>query len=275
MSSKPPEDPELELDWGNRTRPEDRGKEPVEPAAATPSLVNAERFAAIGGGPRRARPEGGDPHAARLSPAVQVALEPLLQGSRFRVVQQRQIAEAVVDVEFRNHYDVLDEGNRLFLDATETGEGVGAFFLRQFFRSGRPFTIDLRSPSGVIALQVKRPFTFILSRAEVIGWDGEVLGSIQQRWRFFSRRLDLLSPQGRVLAHLHGPVFKPWTFQLMQGEREMGKIVKQWAGLFTEAITNADDFHVELAHGMDARLRQLVLAAAFLIDFVWFERRNR
>ena len=73
---------------------------------------------------------------------------------------------------------------------------------------------------------------------------------------------------------LRGPFFKPWTFNVEQNGREVGKIQKQWSGLGKELFTSADNFGVTFGDMDDPRLRTLVVAATFLIDFVHFEKRN-
>src|SRR5262249_34940540 len=159
--------------------------------------------------------------------------EPLLLGNEVRVVQERQFAEALLDVEMRNRYQVMGEGGGYFLDATETNAGVGAFLLRQFLKAGRGINLDLTTNAGTGCLQLRRPFSWFMSRMEVMGWDGQLLGTIQQRWTFFSRRLDLLAPDGHLIAYFHGPAFHPWTFLLKHHEREAGRIEKRWSGLVT------------------------------------------
>ena len=55
--------------------------------------------------------------------------------------------------------------------------------------------------------------------------------------------------------------------------REVGRIEKKWSGLLRESFTDADNFLVTLPD-RDEALRTLVLAAAVLVDFLWFERRG-
>ena len=54
----------------------------------------------------------------------------------------------------------------------------------------------------------------------------------------------------------------------------MGRITKKWSGLLREAFTDADTFGVEMGPAMDPRLRPLMVAATFLIDFLYFEDRG-
>jgi uncharacterized protein YxjI len=205
----------------------------------------------------------------------QPGLGPLLEESVFTIRQERQFAERLVGIELRNRYQVENASGQALYDVREVQSGVGAFFARQFLGSRRSFTLEIGTVAGEVALTLHRPYTWFLSEMEVRGAQGRTLGRIDQRWRFFSRRLDLLSPTGEVLAFLYGPLFKPWTFQLIQGETEVGKIQKRWSGLLTEAFTNADNFTLQFSHGLDPRLRPLTLAAAFLIDFLYFEQRQR
>ena len=106
---------------------------------------------------------------------------------------------------------------------------------------------------------------------------GRLLGVAQQRFSLLRKRLDLAGPTGRPLARLTGPLLRPWTVLVEQGPesnpREVGRIEKKWSGLLRETFTDADNFLVTLPAG-DEPLRALVLAAAVLVDFLWFERRG-
>jgi uncharacterized protein YxjI len=124
---------------------------------------------------------------------------------------------------------------------------------------------------GAVALVLERPWTWFFSELEVRDGQGRLLGTIDQRFAFFARRFSVRDASGRELAQLHGPFFRPWTFRVMQGGAEVGRITKQWSGLLREAFTDADTFGVQLGPGMDPRLRTLALAATFLIDFLYFE----
>ena len=59
-----------------------------------------------------------------------------------------------------------------------------------------------------------------------------------------------------------------------QAGEEVGKITKEWGGVLREAFTDADTFGVHYGPAMNPQLRSLVLAATFLIDFLYFEDSN-
>ncbi|XP_041378424.1 phospholipid scramblase 2-like isoform X3 [Gigantopelta aegis] len=52
---------------------------------------------------------------------------------------------------------------------------------------------------------------------------------------------------------------------------KVGKISKQWPGLFKEIFTDADNFGVTFPVNLDVKMKANLLAAVFLIDFVFFE----
>ncbi len=59
-----------------------------------------------------------------------------------------------------------------------------------------------------------------------------------------------------------------------QNGREVGHIQKRWSGFGKEMFTDADNFGVTFENVRDPRLRTLVVAATFLLDFVHFENRG-
>jgi uncharacterized protein YxjI len=207
-------------------------------------------------------------------PADTTALAPLQRHSALRVQQKKEWGEILTGFEGRNRYQVVGDNGEPLYFAGEVGGGAGLFLLRLFLKASRPFTMELKSPSGATALRVRRPWRFWFSRANIEDGEGRLLGSIQQRFAFFARVYDVLGPTGEVLAHLRGPFFKPWTFIIEEAGREVGRIQKRWSGFGKEMFTDADSFGVTFNDARDSRLRPLVVGATFLIDFVHFENRG-
>ncbi|MCX4243470.1 phospholipid scramblase-related protein [Paraliomyxa miuraensis] len=199
----------------------------------------------------------------------------LARASALVIRQQKELLEVFTDFETKNRYAIqLPDGQTAFY-AAETGGGAWAFITRSFLKARRPFTMDLLDPTGGMALRLERPWTWFFSELHVRDAQGQRLGMIDQRFAFLSRRFVILDPTGRELAQIHGPLWRPWTFRILQPDgQEVGRITKKWSGLLVEAFTDADTFGVEMSPGMDARLRPLVLAATFLIDFLYFEDRD-
>ncbi len=191
-----------------------------------------------------------------------------------RVRQKKEWGEILTGFETRNRYMVVGDDEQPLFFVGEVGDGIGAFLLRSFLKANRPFTLELKTPDGATLLRLNRPWRWWLSHLDVEDSAGRHLGSIQQRFSFFERLYEVRGASGEVLAMLRGPFFKPWTFLVEQHGQEVGKIQKQWSGLAKEMFTTADNFGVTFGAIEDPRLRTLVVAATFLIDFVHFEQRN-
>lgn len=190
------------------------------------------------------------------------------------VVQQRkEMLEVFTDFETANRYTIADPSGQTVMHAAETGSGGMAFITRSFLKTKRPFTMQLVDPTGRLVFTLQRPWNWFFSELHVHDESGQKLGWIDQRWAFFARKFTIYGPANEELAELHGPFFRPWTFRINVGGAEVGAIKKQWSGLLKEAFTDADTFGLELGPSMNPQLRALVLAATFLIDFLYFEGR--
>jgi hypothetical protein len=58
------------------------------------------------------------------------------------------------------------------------------------------------------------------------------------------------------------------------GKQRVGRITKQWSGLLREAFTDADFFGVCFPMDLDINIKACLLLAAFLIDFIFFEKKD-
>lgn len=217
--------------------------------------------------------------AAELAPPVPFAAS-LAQAPRLVVRQRRSYLENLTGVEARGRYAVFTEAGAFTAGFAEHGEGAGDLFGRWLLKARRPFTMGLypaEHPDRPL-LVLHRPWRWLFSVLEVReAASGRPVGRIQQRFAWFRKRLDVEAPDGRVLARLTGPLLRPWTILAEAGPegraREIGRIEKRWSGLLREAFTDADTFLVTLPPG-DPALRTLLLAAAVLVDFLWFEHQE-
>jgi uncharacterized protein YxjI len=250
------QDQELELDWTGRPSREGGGQ-------ATDLQVNA---------PPRSRGHPGDP--AHMSPELRAMLAPLLEGPRIQVRQLIEMSKVLIGWDARNQYEVSAPDGRPLGYIGETGEGIGAALLRNFW-GFRTVRLELMTLDGTLALTITRPWTIMFTRIRVEAWDGRPLGTVQQRFNLLRRTFEVLSPAGNSLAIIQGPFFKWWTFEVHRQGRLVATIRKRWTNLAQEVFTDADNFSVEFDPALtDGPLRQLILAATIGIDFAFFERKR-
>jgi hypothetical protein len=210
-----------------------------------------------------------------LVPTQTAALTPFVNSQRLTVRQRKRWLEILFSWESKNTYLVFDQTETPVFEVREVGKGFGNLLKRLFIGPLRWFTASVES----LAIQrpiltLRRPFRFYFHRLEVTTPDGISLGAIQRRWTWIRRKYTVEGPDGREVATLFGPVFRPWTFkiQLPGSDAEVGLLQKKWSGLAKEMFSDADNFWIQLENITDPQLRALLFSATVLIDIVHFER---
>jgi hypothetical protein len=99
----------------------------------------------------------------------------------------------------------------------------------------------------------------------------EPLGRIRKRWSWVNRRYSVDSATRDEVLEIHGPWFRPWTFEIRRDGGEIGVIRKRWSGALREIFTDADFFGIQLPRELDLGLKAVLLDAVFLLDFMHFE----
>jgi hypothetical protein len=187
------------------------------------------------------------------------------------VRQIKEHVEVFTDLETANRYRVCaDDGTELGF-AAEVGS---SFLSRQFLQSRRPFEIRIRPSDGSGDLLLRRPFRFYFHRLEVRREDAVPLGVIERRFAPLRRIFSVMTEGGHELFQVRGAIWRPWTFVVTRGDHEIGRIAKRWSGLLKETLTDADNFGVTFPPDLPRDHKALLLAAVFLIDFVYFEKRS-
>jgi rRNA processing protein Gar1 len=190
------------------------------------------------------------------------------------VSQQKEWGEILTGFEAKNKYVILERGEQIF-HAAEIGEGGMSTITRLFLKSARPFTINIHAAQGgQISLRVTRPWRWYFHRAEIFDAQGEAIGSIEKVFDWLRRVYVVKDEREQEICKLFGPILKPWTFLVMERDREVGKIAKNWSGLGKEMFTKADNFGVSFPAHFSVKQKCILLGAVFLIDFVHFEQNG-
>ena len=187
------------------------------------------------------------------------------------VCQQKEWGEIVTGFETKNKYAVSDEqGRQLYFAA----EQKGSLIARLFLKANRPFYLAVLDETSNLVLSVTRPFRFYFHEATISDADGNVLGVIKKQFSLIRRNYAVFDAANREIFQMQGPLLKPWTFLIKNGDRELGKITKEWSGLLKESFTDADNFGVTFPKDWSLQNKALFLGAVFLIDFVHFENKG-
>ena len=135
-----------------------------------------------------------------LTAPADASIAPFVRPNRLTVRQRKNWTEIITSLDAKNQYEVYDEaGNPVF----HVAEARSSFLARLFLRSARPFHSEVRDlTTGQPLLALDRPFRFIFHRLEVRTPDGRLLGALQKRWTWFRRKYTVEGPDGQELKIL-------------------------------------------------------------------------
>jgi len=205
-----------------------------------------------------------------------LALPDILASPQLYVRQKKEWAEIIVDWETANQYEILDaQSNSVGLVAERSGGFLDAI-KRLFLRSHRPLSIDVFDGSGQAVLHFGRTFFFFFSDLFVDSTSGQRLGAVHRRFGILYKKYDLLDGSGQVFARIQAPLWRIWTFPLIDSAGQaIGQISKKWSGFLREAFTDSDTFLIDYGNGAWSEpQRAVILAAAISVDFDFFEENQ-
>lgn len=198
----------------------------------------------------------------------------LMSFHRLLVRQVREMAE-LFGFETRNKYQITDENKNVVAFAAEESKGFLGFLMRQFLGHWRKFDIHFVLPNNQPFLSAHHPFRFYFERLEIKDARGNALGAVEKRFSILTKRFDILNDRGLTVMEVSSPIWKLWTFNFMHQGRQIASVQKKWSGIFSEVLTDRDNFMVEFTDSsMDQRERTLILAAALFVDIIYFEKKK-
>jgi uncharacterized protein YxjI len=187
------------------------------------------------------------------------------------VQQIIDFSEIVLPFETRNRYKISDTENNYRYFAYEiAGVRWWSWIYRMLLVGYRPFTIKVIHEDQSQLLEAIRPFRFYFHRMDVYD-SGKWVGRIERRFSLLYKLYHLYDKDNNFLCELRGAIWKPWTFNVMQGDKTYGQIKKTWSGMAKEFFTDTDLFGVQFPDGAEEHEKKLLLASVFLIDFIYFE----
>lgn len=178
--------------------------------------------------------------------------------------QKKNWGETFTRVESKGRYEICAPGGQVVGQVLEKERSFWGFLTRWFLKGRWPFCLQVVSERKVELprSKCKMPSADCGPRRAAVF---NVREAIRPIW---GER-----PNSRARG---GKMFHPWTFEIKDAlnDQPMAKIEKLWSGLLEEAFTDADKFSLTFPANNPA-LSRLVLAAALLVDFCYFENKSR
>jgi uncharacterized protein YxjI len=188
-----------------------------------------------------------------------------LQQNQFFVREHTGIFKAA------NNYDIYDpRSGQKVLECREPNLGIFTKLFRfSDYKRMTPFEIQICTPDGQRVLSIRRGISFLLSTVDVFDGNDQLVGRFRQKLFSIGGKFDVLTPDGNALCTLRGK-WTSWDFRFVQGDTELARVSKKWAGLGKELFTSADNYMLSIQEtvGSNDRVRSLILAAVMCIDMV-------
>jgi len=215
-------------------------------------------------------------------------LEYLTMIDQLIIKQKLEMLEAVAGVmgyglETANKYKIKNVLGQNVYKAVEDSECCTRIICGPL----RSFDMIIKDNADREVIHLNRPyrcqsccFPCCLQSLEVSSPPGTTIGFVDQKWTCIKPKFDIKDGDGNVALVIVGP----WCtyscagdveFKIMTPDEsvEVGRISKQWTGLLKEAFTDMDNFGITFPMDLDVRCKATLIGAAFLIDYMFFEKK--
>ncbi|XP_055343713.1 phospholipid scramblase 2-like [Paramacrobiotus metropolitanus] len=215
-------------------------------------------------------------------PGCPPGLEYLYAMDSLDVKQKKEWLEVFSGFETSNKYVIRDKMGQYVYFAVENSD----FCSRQCLGTLRPFDLGVYDNAQRQVMNIHRPYNCTgcccpccLQTMQVEAPPGNPIGQIEENWSFCLPRFTIKNRNGEPVLKIEGPCctssccgndvkFKVVT---ADGKAEIGEISKKWGGL-KEFYTDADTFGITFPLDMDVHVKATLVAACFLIDFMYYEQ---
>uniref|UniRef100_A0A336LHY0 CSON014425 protein n=1 Tax=Culicoides sonorensis TaxID=179676 RepID=A0A336LHY0_CULSO len=210
-------------------------------------------------------------------------LEALQSLDHLLVKQKVELLEAFTGFETNNKYAIMNIQNQAIFFAAEDNDCC----TRNCFGSVRPFEMQIFNQEQKEIIHLSRPlrcagcgFPCCLQKLQVCSPSGELFGTVQEDWSFFSIEFSIKNASGEtVLKIQRSGCFLECCSDVKFDVKSLdgvivGHVTKQWSGLAKELLTNADNFGIQFPKELDVKIKAVLLGACFLIDFMYFEQND-
>jgi uncharacterized protein YxjI len=183
------------------------------------------------------------------------------------------IDEKIGFFKFANAYKVYDELGEIGLITQKLT--AGQKFLRLLLKKGMlPFHLEIIDLSGETIVTIKRGWTFFMSKITLTDQNGDLLGTIKQKFALLKPTFNIFDDTATQIATISGD-WKGWSFKIVDNNgNNIGTISKKWNGILKEAFTTADKYVVDIVpEYAEDKKKMAIVSCAVTIDMVLKESK--
>lgn len=178
-------------------------------------------------------------------------------------------------VELRNQYTLSDENGQEIGHIEQKKQSPLAFILRLVTSLDvmLPVTLDITDIDDSAVLTLRKPW--FRWGVEVTDSAGQRLGTIKKQLRVGKAVFAVTGPGGERTGELKAENWRAKDFRFDNGSgTEVARVTKQWRGLLTEALTDADSYAVTFAADAPADMKALAVASSLAVDLIMKQKDN-
>lgn len=176
-------------------------------------------------------------------------------------------------------YDILDPQTQTPIGIAKERPGalvqIFRFVVNKQMLPTKVYVYEGDNPDDASKLlfSIKRGFTFLRSKVEILDPSGKVVGWFKSKLFTIGDAFRVFDASGVEVALVKGD-WKGWNFRFLDSTgNEIGTVTKKWAGIAKELFTSADNYVIALDKEPEPAKAVLLLAAGLAVDTVYKERK--
>lgn len=184
------------------------------------------------------------------------------------------IDEKVQLFKFENCYQIYNDKGESIGSINQKLSG-GQKALRLLLNKAMlPFMLEIRNSNNDLEASISRGWTFFMSHIVIKNAEGNIIGTIQQKFKLFKPTFKIFNPSGDLIAEISGD-WIAWNFNITDpASNQIGTISKKWAGALKEIFTSADKYNVTIEPDYsNVQNKIAILTGAITIDMVLKESK--
>ena len=171
--------------------------------------------------------------------------------------------------ELRNQYTLSDESGEDAGRVEQSKQSAIAWLARlvSSLDTMLPTTLEVTDTGGQPVLVLDKPwFTWRVTVSEP---GGRTIGVIGRKIRVGKPVYTLTDDRGGDVGEIRGKDWRSRNFAVLSGDgTQFAHVTKQWRGLFTEVVTDADSYAVTFEPHATNDQRALAFAGALTVDLI-------
>ena len=175
---------------------------------------------------------------------------------------------------FENHYKIFDKQGNQIGAVGQKMPGWQKFLTLLISKKMMPFHMEIEDPNGGTLVTIKRGWTFLFSKVEVLDQNDVTIGYFNQKFSLTNSVFKITDPGGADVGEIRGS-WTAWDFKISDANgRVIGTVNKKWAGALREIFSDSDKYYVSIDPAFTENEHKVVLlSAAIAIDMILKENK--